>query len=115
MRASLRKMANGGMRREYEQLFARLAAMGLADAGRLFACTPREIEWEVRALATRQARRAEEISCLAWLTGRYVALGVHAPRRYPAAPPAARERATSPAAMKQVFAALAKGRIHSDA
>ncbi|HIS02417.1 MAG TPA: hypothetical protein IAA75_00785 [Candidatus Pullichristensenella avicola] len=101
-------------RREYERLFARLAEMGFARAADLFARTPREIEWEIGAFSAQQARRAEELTCLAWLTGRYAALGVHAPRRYPAAPPAARKRAAGPEAMKQAFAAMAERRNEND-
>ena len=83
--------------------------MGVPGAGGFFDRTPREIEWEVSALAGRRSERAEELSALAWLVGGYVALGVNAPRRYPAKPPAPRERARTMTAgeMKRVFQSLA--------
>ncbi|NLF28280.1 MAG: hypothetical protein GX592_10310 [Clostridiales bacterium] len=102
-------MRSGDSRRAFEQLFHRLAAMGVPGAGGFFDRTPREIEWEVLALAHRRSERAEELSALAWLAGGYVALGVNAPRRYPATPPAPRGRARTMTAgeMKRVFQSLA--------
>jgi len=110
-------MRSGDSRRAFGELFRRLAAMGVPGAGGFFDRTPREIEWEILAFARGKTERAEELSALAWLAGGYVALGVNAPRRYPARPPALRERSRTMAAgeMKRVFQSLAGRRDCDDA
>ena len=67
--------------------------------------TPAEIEWELTAFAARERRAMERLDDLAWLTGRYVSIGVNAPRRYPRRPEAvARAPAEMDGAeMKRVF------------
>lgn len=48
--------------------------------------TPVEIEWELTAFAARERRAMERLDDQAWLTGRYAAIGVNAPRRFPRRP-----------------------------
>jgi len=48
----------------------------------------------------------ERLDDLAWLTGRYAAIGVNAPRRYPRRPDGVKRRAMEPEAMKRVFVNL---------
>lgn len=54
----------------------------------------------------------ERIDDLAWLAGRYAAIGINAPRKYPRRPDGVKRRAQemSPEAMKAVFASLAGGK-----
>ena len=87
---------------------ARAARAGLQiDVGLL---TPREIMNAFEA--ARQ--RARDADFLAWLIGRYVALAVHAPGRYPGRPNAVRE-IMEPQDMKRCFAALSeRGKAHGD-
>jgi hypothetical protein len=90
-------------------MFERLADMGMKGAGRLIHLTPREIDREVRAFAARRARDAENLAAHAWLVGKYVALGVNAPARYPARPPKlhARARTMTAAEMKRALLSAA--------
>lgn len=102
-------------RRAYEALFAQMARLGLEGAEDFFRLTPRQIECRLLAFAARRRHQAERDGCLAWLTGRYVALGVHAPRRYPAAPPRFARRAADAREMKDLFLSLAERRNTHDA
>lgn len=57
-------------------------------------------------------REMEQLDALAWLTGRYVAIGWHAPRKYPKRPEGVRRTvpAMSDQAMKDVFLGMARRR-----
>lgn len=76
----------------------------------LFDLTPVEIEWKLAAFAACEQRRLERMDEAAWLVGRYVAIGLNAPRRYPRRPDAVkrRPRTMSDDEMKRVFAGLAE-------
>lgn len=86
----------------------RAAEAGFPGAGRLFSLTPAEIEWELTAFAARQRREAERLDDLAWLTGRYAAIGVNAPGKYPRRPDGVRRQPKEmpPEEMKRVFLGL---------
>ena len=88
------------------------ARAGYPGAGRLGALTPAEIEWEMTAFAARRRLEMERIDDLAWLTGRYAAIGVNAPRKYPRRPDGVRRRMDEmpPEAMKAVFVNMAEGK-----
>lgn len=85
------------------------AEAGFERAGRLFGLTPLEVEWELLAFAQRRRLEMERLDDLAWLVGRYTAIGVNAPRRYPRRPDGVRRRAAAmtDADMKRVFLGLA--------
>ena len=87
---------------------AQAARAGLQiDIGLL---TPREI-MDVFEAARQRARDAD---FLAYLIGRYVALAVHVPGRYPTHPDAVREVMTGQD-MKRCFVALSeRGKAHGD-
>lgn len=88
----------------------RLTEVGFEGAWRLFDLTPMEVEWEISAFAARRRLELERMDELAWLVGRYAAIGVNAPRRYPKRPDGVVRR-TAPMndeAMKQVFLRLAQ-------
>jgi len=74
------------MRDSAEKLLERAARAGMADAARLLHSTPREIELEFRAFARRREREAELAAQAAWLAGKYVMIGLYAPKRYPPMP-----------------------------
>ena len=88
----------------------RAAEAGFPGAGRLFSLTPEEIEWELTAFAARQRVEMERLDDLAWLTGRYAAIGVNAPRKYPRRPDGVRRRTKTMTAdeMKRVFMAMGR-------
>ena len=98
------------LRRELEGLMESAAEMGYPGVRELPGMTPREIEWTLRAFATQEKRRMERLDALAWLTGRYAAVGVNAPGKYPKKPDGLRreKRRMTDAEMKRVFAGLAK-------
>lgn len=77
---------------------------------RLFRLTPAEIEWELTAFAARRRLQMERLDDLAWLTGRYAAIGVNAPKRYPHKPDGVVRRPAEmdDEAMKQVFLRMAE-------
>lgn len=74
--------------------------------------SPREIEWRFRALAQRRRMQGENIDLLAFLVGRYVALGFHAPKKYPRKPNslAYPPKEMTANQMKHFFAELSAGR-----
>lgn len=86
------------------------AENGYAGAAKLFEMTPREIEWELTAFAARRRMEMERLDDLAWLIGRYTAIGVNAPRKFPRKPDGVkrREKEMSDEAMKNVFTTLAR-------
>lgn len=105
--------AGGGSVREGAAALAESAAKaGMHAPWQLLACTPREIELEFSALARRRQEEAECMDLLAWLVGRYVLIGMHAPKRYPRRPDAIRRAAgeMTDAQMKEVFAGMAARR-----
>lgn len=83
---------------------------------KLLALTPGEIELEFSALAARRQAMARQADLAAWLTGRYVMLAVHAPKKFPRSPDGVRKPAEemSPAQMKQVFMDIAAKRGETD-
>lgn len=100
------------LRQSARELVNRAAALGVDMPWRLLDMTAREIEWFFRAEAARRQREAEQVDFAAWLTGRYVLMALHTPRRFPRRPDAILRR---PAAMndeeiKQVFLNLAAQR-----
>ena len=98
------------LRRGFEAVARRAAEAGYPGAGRLFELTPAEIVWELTAFAARQQAAMERLDDLAWLTGRYAAIGVNAPRKFPRRPDGVRRRsrAMEPEAMKRVFVNLSR-------
>lgn len=85
------------------------AQLGISRPWELTRCTPRELQWELRAQAARRQAELEQLDLLGWLAGRYAMIGVHAPRRFPRKPNCVR-RQTAPmtdAQMKRAFAAMA--------
>lgn len=99
-----------GLRRSFLDAVYRLTEVGFEGAWRLFDLTPMEVEWEISAFAARRRLELERMDELAWLVGRYAAIGVNAPRRYPKRPDSVVRR-TAPMndeAMKQVFLRLAQ-------
>lgn len=90
----------------------RAAEAGFPGAGTLFRMTPAEVEWELLAFAARRRMEMERMDDLAWLAGRYAAIGVNAPKKYPRKPDgvkrAVKEMDTEE--MKAVFAAMAERR-----
>ena len=94
------------------QLAERAARSGVSGAWELLARTPREIDAELLAWAERRRRERENVELLAWRTGSYAMVGVHAPKRDPRRPdaPAAGARRMTDGEMKRAFAAMAAGR-----
>lgn len=87
---------------------SRAAEAGFDHPVRLFFMTPAEIEWELNAFAARRRRETENLGALAWLTGQYVAVGVHAPKKYPKFPAVrSAKRVMSDDEMKQALLNLA--------
>ncbi len=105
-------MNAGGVRRTARYLEQRAAQEGLAQAHRLGEFTPREIASLFHAEAARRRQRAQQADFTAFLIGRYVALAIHAPRRYPRRPNAVREvgRQMPPEEMKRLFMDMAARR-----
>ena len=100
---------NSGLRRGFSQTLGRLAEAGFEGAWRLFDLTPLEAEWEIAAFAARRRLEMERLDDLAWLVGRYAAIGVNAPKKYPRRPDGVARKAErmDDAAMKRVFLDLA--------
>ena len=100
------------MRRAARELVRSAADAGVEHPLRLLDCTPAEIEDEMRALQARREEQLAQLDLLAWLIGRYVMMGIHAPRRYPRRPDGVQKRPSNmtDAQMKQVFAVLAARR-----
>ncbi len=76
--------------------------------------TAREVTAAFDRALERRRQRALDADFLAYLIGRYVALAVHAPKRYPRHPDAVR-RVMKDHEMKRCFAALSgRGKAHGD-
>lgn len=73
-----------------------------------------EAEWELAAFAARQRAAMERLDDLAWLTGRYAAIGVNAPKRFPRRPDGVKRRAEpmTGEAMKRAFLTIAANAGH---
>lgn len=108
--------AGTGVRESAAELIRSAAGAGMDAPRRLLQLTPREIEEEFTALGRRRQLEAEKLDLLAWLVGRYVLIGVHAPKRYPRRPDALRRPAgrMTDAQMKNVFAGMAARREEDD-
>ena len=76
----------------------------------MFRMTPAEAEWELAAFSARKRLEMERLDDLAWLIGRYAAIGVNAPKKYPRRPDGVKRvvRAMDAEAMKAVFVAMAE-------
>ena len=98
------------LRREFEEAARRAAEAGFPGAGRLFGMTPAEMEWELLAFAARKRLEMERLDDLAWLVGRYAAIGVNAPKKYPRKPDGVKRAARKMDAgeMKDVFVKMAR-------
>ena len=96
------------LRCRFERIVEKAAETGFPGAARLFEMTPREIEWELTAFSARRRLEMERLDDLAWLIGRYTAVGVNAPRKFPRKPDGVKRKAPemSDAEMKNVFTAL---------
>ena len=82
----------------------------MPHAAALMEMTPREVELELTAFAAREkAKRLET-----WLLGRYVALAVHDPARYPPPPAALPSAAMTDDEMKQRLLAMRGKDEHND-
>lgn len=108
--------ADFAVRKSAEELLLRAAEAGIAHPERLLRCTPREIELAFLAQTANRQRRLEEIDLLAWLIGRYVTIGMHAPKRFPRRPNAVQVRKTemTDAQMRRVFMDFAERRGKTD-
>ena len=98
------------LRREFEEVVRRAAEAGFPGAGRLFSMTPAEVEWELTAFAARKRAEMERLDDLAWLAGRYAAIGVNAPKKYPRRPDGVKRtvREMDAAQMLGVFRRMAR-------
>ena len=97
------------LRESAEELVKCAVEMGMEDAYALLRLTPREIRAKFEAAAARRRCAAELADMQAWLTGRYVLMALHAPKRYPRRPDGVRaqRRPMTDAQMKQVFISMA--------
>lgn len=102
------KVNEGGLKASLSALEARAADLGIREAWKLGAHTPREIEMIFRAESGRRQRQAEEADLQAWLTGRYVLSAIHAPKRFPRRPDAVGKvpRKMTDVEMKAAFMAM---------
>ena len=74
------------IRARFEEIAARSAKAGYPNPQNLMRLTPREMEWALEAFAAEKRRELELADAAAWFAGRYVALALNAPGRYPSAP-----------------------------
>lgn len=88
----------------------RAAESGCPDPAGLLSLTPREIEWALKAQAARERRRMESLDAAAWLAGRYAALAILDPRRYPKRPDGLSPAPMRDGEMKAVFERMAARR-----
>ena len=98
------------LRHAFEQIARRAAEAGFPNAGALFSMTPIEIEWELTAFAARNRLEMERLDDLAWLIGRYAAIGVNAPKKYPRKPDGVKRTVhpMEPEEMKRALLSMAK-------
>lgn len=74
------------IRERFERIVERAAKAGFPDAERLMRLTPREMEWALESFAARRRQALELMDAAAWLAGRYAAIAINAPGKYPSAP-----------------------------
>ena len=74
------------MKARLEDLMDRAAEAGFENANALSRLTPREAVRAFRAFEAEKRRELELADALAWLIGRYVAIALNAPERYPSRP-----------------------------
>ncbi len=74
------------MKARLEEMLNRAAEAGYEGANALLRCTPREAAREFKALEAKKRCELELADALAWLIGRYVAIALNAPERYPVRP-----------------------------
>lgn len=82
----MKTRGGGDVRRSAAELVQSAAQLGMDEPWRITALTPAEIELKFRALSAKRQAEAEKIDMLAYLTGRYVLIAIHSPRRYPRRP-----------------------------
>lgn len=101
----------GSIRETAREIVRQASQAGMAQACRLPEYTPAEIEAEFEAFAA--SRRQADLA--AWLTGRYVMIGVHAPKRFPSSPDCIKipPRRMTDEQMKQVLKTMAEQRRES--
>ena len=104
------KASSESIRESAAELTRAAARAGMAHPSRIGRMTPNEIRAEFDALESARLRRLEEMDLLAWLIGRYVSIGVNAPKRYPRCPDAIRlpRAPMSDAEMRRAFARLSE-------
>ena len=73
-------------RERFSEIVNRAARAGVSHPERLFHQTPKEMEWTFASFSAQKRRELELADIAAWLTGRYVALALLAPNRYPERP-----------------------------
>lgn len=95
-----------------DEIVKQAAQAGAENPAGLYDMTPVQIELTLTALAARERRRMERMDEAAWLIGRYAAIGINAPGRYPRRPDVVRRLPESMSAdeMKQALVSLAKRR-----
>ena len=98
------------VRQSAEELIQSSAEAGMAHPERILHLTPREIAAAFVALESERQRRLEDLDLLAWMIGRYVSIGVNAPKRFPRRPNALRTRRQpmTDAQMRRVFINIAE-------
>lgn len=100
------------LRSAARELISRAAGAGIEEAYLLTTLSPREIELYLQAIEEKRREDVERMDMQAWLTGRYVLMAMHAPRRYPHRPEGVRQKnkAMADESMKRVFLAMAARR-----
>ncbi len=74
------------IRERFERIIEKAAEAGFPDAEGLMRLTPREMEWALKSFAARRRQALELMDAAAWLAGRYAAIAINAPGKYPSAP-----------------------------
>ena len=74
---------SGLLRPRMLELIDAAARQGYPDAGGLWRMTLREARWALESFAAARRAENERDERLAWMSGYYFALALHAPRRYP--------------------------------
>lgn len=104
--------AQRGIGEAAREMMQSAAELGVSRPWLLLACTPRELQLELRARMARRQAELERLDLAGWLAGRYAMIGLHAPRRYPKKPCCVRRQAApmTDEQMKRAFAAMAEER-----
>lgn len=101
------------LRRQAEAILDRAAEAGYPNPASLLVLTPREIEWALKARSAQDRRRLEALDAAAWLAGRYAALAILNPKRYPKRPDGLSPAPMGDGEMKAVFERMAAMREES--